>query len=290
MTKGIYISTGGFSKFSADKISSRLIASGINSIELSGGKFSKNILENLNKLKKKTDFQIHNYFPPPSIPFVLNLASQDEEVARLSLNHVDHALECCVKLQAEYYSFHAGFLCDLKISELGKQIKKRKLYDREKSIELFLKRILSISKKAEVRGIKIMIENNVLSANNKKEFQNNPILMCNSKECLEVMKQVPKNVKLLIDVAHLKVSANSLKFDPKEMMNECITYVGGYHLSDNNGLSDTNKSFSKDSWFWKYLNPNLNYYSIEVYDQPINKLKKLKDMVSQNLSKAKNKK
>ena len=48
--------------------------------------------------------------------------------------------------------------------------------------------------------------------------------------------------------------------------------------------------FSKDSWFWKYLNPNLNYYSIEVYGQPINELKKLKDMVSQNLSKAKYKK
>ena len=102
MTKGIYISTGGFSKFSADKISNQLIAMWIKSIELSGGKFSKNILENLNKLKKKADFQIHNYFPPPSIPFVLNLASQDEEVARLSLNHVDHALECCVKLQAEH--------------------------------------------------------------------------------------------------------------------------------------------------------------------------------------------
>ena len=158
------------------------------------------------------------------------------------------------------------------------------------NVKLFLERILSISKKAEDRGIQIMIENNVLSANNKKEFQDNPLLMCDSKESIEIMKQVPKNVKFLIDVAHLKVSANSLKFDPKEMMNECITYVGGYHLSDNNGLSDTNNSFSKDSWFWKYLNPNLNYYSIEVYDQPINKLKKLKDMVSQNLSKAKNKK
>ena len=82
--------------------------------------------------------------------------------------HVDRALDCCAKLHAKYYSFHAGFLCDLKISELGRQIKKRKLYNREKSIELFLERILSISKKAEDRGIKIMIENNVLSANNKK--------------------------------------------------------------------------------------------------------------------------
>ena len=53
---GIYISTGGFSELSADKISNQLIAMGINSIELSGGKFSKNILENLVKLKKKGEF------------------------------------------------------------------------------------------------------------------------------------------------------------------------------------------------------------------------------------------
>ena len=141
---GIYISTGGFSELSADKTSEQLIAMGISSIELSGGKFSKDILENLDKLKKKANFQIHNYFPPPSIPFVLNLASQDKEVSKLSLNHVDRALDCCAKLHAKYYSFHAGFLCDLKISEIGRQIKKRKLYNRKKSIELFLERILSI--------------------------------------------------------------------------------------------------------------------------------------------------
>ena len=284
---GIYISTGGFSELSADKTSEQLIAMGISSIELSGGKFSKDILENLDKLKKKANFQIHNYFPPPSIPFVLNLASQDKEVSKLSLNHVDRALDCCAKLHAKYYSFHAGFLCDLKISEIGRQIKKRKLYNRKKSIELFLERILSISKKAEDRGIQIMIENNVLSANNKKEFQDNPLLMCDSKESIEIMKQVPKNVKFLIDVAHLKVSANSLKFDPKKMMDECRIYIGGYHLSDNNGLSDTNESFSKNAWFWKYLNPDLDYYSIEVYGQSINELKKLKEIVDQNLNKSK---
>ena len=52
----IYISTGGFKELSADKASEQLIAMGINSIELSGGKFSKNILENLDKLKKKSKF------------------------------------------------------------------------------------------------------------------------------------------------------------------------------------------------------------------------------------------
>ena len=285
-----YISTGGFSKLSADKISEKLIRAGINSIELSGGIYSANIIDNLCNLKEKANFQIHNYFPPPKIPFVLNLASQNTEIANLSLGNIYHALDCCSKLNSEYYSFHAGFLCDLKVSELGAKIKKRKLYDREKSIDLFLKRVSLISKRAENKGIKIMIENNVFSASSKSEFQENPLLMCDAEECLKIIKQVPKNVKLLLDVAHLKVSANSLNFNPIEMMEKCNDYIGGYHLSDNNGLSDTNESFLEDAWFWECLKTDVKYCSIEVYGQRINDMKKLKDMVDKKLSKTNSKK
>ena len=76
----VYISTGGFSKVSADEISRKLIEEGIDTIELSGGIHSANVIKNLNKLKNKAKFQIHNYFPPPKIPFVLNLASEDKEI------------------------------------------------------------------------------------------------------------------------------------------------------------------------------------------------------------------
>ena len=234
-------------------------------------------------MKDKASFQIHNYFPPPKIPFVINLASLDNEIADLSIKHVNNALSCCSKLGAKYYSFHAGFLCDIKVNELNKKVKKRKLYDRKKSTDLFLKRVLTIAKNASDKGISIMIENNVFSETNKNEFKTNPLLMAETDECIEIIKQTPKNVKLLLDVAHLKVSANSLAFDPIEMMNKCKDYIGGYHLSDNNGLSDTNQPFLKDAWFMKYLRNDLDYYSIEVYKQPINEIKKLKDFVSQNL-------
>ena len=282
----IYISTGNYSKLPADKTSEKLIASGIDAIELSGGSYSSNTIENLCKLKKKASFQIHNYFPPPKIPFVFNLASQDKEVLKLSLNHAYHAIDCCLKLGAKYFSFHAGFLCDLQVNELGKKIKRRKLYNRKKSVDIFLEKISLISKKAENNGIKIMVENNVFSQINKKEFLDNPLLMCDAKECLQIMNQVPKNVKLLIDVAHLKVSSNSLGFNPVTMINECSYYAGGYHLSDNNGFSDTNDSFLENAWFLKYLRTDLEYYSIEVYGKPINEIIKLKDIVKQKLSKS----
>ena len=59
--------------------------------------------------------------------------------------------------------------------------------------------------------------------------------------------------------------------------------IEGYHLSDNNGLEDSNKPFDKNSWFLKDMKQNLSYYSIEVYTSDINKLKKLKKIVKKKL-------
>ena len=281
----IYISTGGYSKVSADKTSEELISCGINDIELSGGTYSDDLVENLKKLKNKANFQVHNYFPPPKIPFVLNLASQDKDISQLSINHIYNAIDCCEKLESKYFSFHAGFLCDIKPNELGKKILKRKLYNRNKSIDLFLERIDLIAKKAKEKDIKIMIENNVFSQENKKEFEENPLLMCDSESCIEIINQTPENVQLLLDVAHLKVSANTLAFDPIEMLKDCKDYIGGYHLSENNGLSDTNEPFSDNAWFFDHLRPDLNYYSIEVYNQSVNKIKNLKNILANHINK-----
>ena len=37
--------------------------------------------------------------------------------------------------------------------------------------------------------------------------------MVDEPECTEIMNRVRNNVKMLVDVAHLKVSSNSLNFD-----------------------------------------------------------------------------
>jgi len=280
----IYISTGGYKNLTAANVSKIFIENGINSIELSGTKYSFDTIESLTDLKDKINFKIHNYFPPPKNPFVLNLASEDKIISKLTLDHIFHALECCKKLNSNYYSFHAGFLCDIKINELGKKVKKKVLQDRSSSIELFLERVLKISKKAEDLGINIMIENNVLSKNNLVEFDGNPLLMCDSNECIDIITETPKNVKLLLDVAHLKVSSNSLKFDPVIFMEKCHNIIGGYHLSDNNGLSDSNDIFNENAWFWKHLRSDLDYYSIEVYDVEIKKIKLLYEIVKNKLN------
>ena len=57
-------------------------------------------------------------------------------------------------------------------------------------------------------------------------------------------------------------------------------------MSDNNGKSDTNSSFSNNAWFWKYLNKNLNYFSVEVYDLNKKKFLNLKKIIFTKLNKS----
>jgi len=268
----IYISTGGIKNKTAYKFSEELVSYGINEIELSGGVYSESLLDDLLILSSKINFQIHNYFPPPKKPFVLNLGSLDTEVGMRSYEHVVKALEWCSILGSDHYSFHAGFLLDPGVDELGKKITDRGLYNRDESIEIFISRVKDLNEIAKKSNITLMIENNVLSKNNSIEFKNNPLLMCYPEECCEILNYLPENIKLLIDVAHLKVSANSLKFNPEKMFQMCENRIGGYHLSDNNGLSDTNHAFNSKSWFWKYLNPLIDYISIEVYSSDFNLL------------------
>ena len=279
----IYISTGGYKDLTAEKICEDFLKEGINSIELSGTKYVEGTIEKLSSLKKKINFQIHNYFPPPKTPFVLNLASEDEKISELTLNHIFYALECCNKLNAKFYSFHAGFLCDISVSELGKRVQKKKLQDRSETKKIFLKRVKMISERASELGVNIMIENNVLSRKNLEEFGSNPLLMCEAKECIDIINDCPNNVKLLLDVAHLKVSSKSLGFDPVNFLHDCKNIIGGYHFSDNNGLSDSNEVFNDQSWFWDHIKTDLDYYSIEVYNKDIMQLKSLVNIVKKRI-------
>jgi len=65
-----FVSTGGFKNINAVQMIKKFSENGILKLELSGGKFSTNIKENLIKLSRKYDLRIHNYFPPYKKEFI----------------------------------------------------------------------------------------------------------------------------------------------------------------------------------------------------------------------------
>ena len=262
----IFVSTGGFNNITAIDAIKTLSNYKITSFELSGGIYSSKLSSDLKKLDNNYSFIVHNYFPPPKKPFVLNLASLDDEIFLRTVNHIKDSISLASNLKSQYYSFHAGFLVDPKVSELGKTVQKRKLFNKKESLQRFLYALKSLSKFALEKNVELLIENNVLNKSNLEKFGKNPLLMVDFDDTEYILNNIDDNVHLLIDVAHLKVSANTLKFDPFEYLKVFKDYTKGYHLSDNNGLSDSNSQFLNDSWFWPHIRKDLNYYSIEVYN------------------------
>ncbi len=275
----IYLSTGGFKNETFKDVSMKLNSDIVKGIELSGGAYTNSLVDDLNSVSHNFTIALHNYFPVPKEPFVFNLASDNNAIQKRSVAHAQEAIELSAMVKAPYYSFHAGYLLDPEVNELGKKIKLKKVINRKKGLKNFIANVNYLAKFASDKGVKLLIENNVLSLENYKSFNYNPLLMVDKNETEQIFNGTDSNVNLLIDVAHLKVSANSLEFDPEEYLKIFSGVTEAYHLSDNDGTADTNNPFTANSWFVPHIKKDVKYYSIEVYNENIEKLESLYQLV-----------
>jgi sugar phosphate isomerase/epimerase len=272
----IYLSTGAFQNQNFYKTANKYFEKNINYIELSQGKFTRNIENKLNKLeKKKIKFIFHNYFPVPEKPFIINLASSDEKILNQSIDHFKKVINLSSKYNIKYVSVHAGFKVNfLKNTFNIKNLSEVEIIEDKIAENNFINSIKIISKIAKKKRIEILIENNVLSKKNYYLFKFNPFLFSESKNIKKIINQLPKNVGLLLDTGHLKVSAKTLGLNLFDEYVNIFKFIKGYHLNDNNGKLDSNKEFTKNAWWFKKFNKNLDYYTIEVYQKNISRLKK----------------
>jgi len=282
----VFVSTGHYKNISPSKTLNYLIKKKIYDIEFSGG-LSMTLKEEKKFFKKlsKHNTRLHNYFPPPKNKFVINLASRDKSILKKSINQIKKSIFYSKKINAKYFSFHAGFRIDPAVKKLGKKFEKTKMARKKESENIFLKSIKEINSFALKHKINILIENNVINKKNLFVFNENPLLLTHPIDILKFFKKTPKNVGFLLDVGHLKVSAKTEKFDLIQSLKKLNKIVMGYHLSDNDFTEDQNLGFSKNSWFVKFLKKDLDYYTIEVYEKNINKIKKIKNFLEKRLNK-----
>jgi sugar phosphate isomerase/epimerase len=177
-------------------------------------------------------------------------------------------MRLALALERPVYSFHAGFRINPRVAELGQTISRHLLCDRDRALKQFGEKVLMVAEEARREGVKLLIENNVLNKVNLTIYGEDPLLLTHPDEIVMFMDEMPSNVRLLIDVAHLKVSAQTLDYDLVEAHDKVRPWINAYHLSDNDGTADTNEVVTTDSWFWNLIEPGLNYYSLEVYRLP----------------------
>ena len=267
----IYVSTGLNKKILTSKLLNKFRLNNIKNIEVSSGLHERDIFKKLKKVSK-INLLLHNYFPVPKKPFIINLASKNKIVFDRSLKNLKRAISYTSKLKLKYFSFHAGFLVDPKIQDFGKTLPKQIINKRNVILKLFIKRLNSLSKFAKKKDVMILLENNVLTKKNLNRFDKNPFLMTKLEESKKIMINTDENVRLLVDVAHLKVTSNTLKFDPIKYLSKLDKWIEAYHLSDNNGVADENKNLTSKSWFWKHLRKEAKYCTLELRDLTISNI------------------
>lgn len=247
-----------------------LNAFGFNAIELSGGtKPYSEMLLDLKNVKQEfgVDLMLHNYFPPPTVDFVLNLASANNTIHQQSIEHCKRAIEMSIALETGKFGFHAGFFIDIKVSEIGKKLSPSNITDKNEAYDRFCNSHEILNNFAG-NDLKLYVENNVFSKSNHESFAGeNPLMLTDLNTYKELKSRI--NFNLLLDVAHLKVSNKTLNKDFNSELNYLFEQSDYIHVSDNDGLHDTNNAFTTDSELYNQLK-SLDWtdktVTLEVYE------------------------
>jgi sugar phosphate isomerase/epimerase len=269
----IYCSNGFYRDVTVESSVNYFVKNGIDKIEISCGINSKETLFFLKKMGSAgIKFRLHNYFPNLDQDFVLNLASTDDELRKMSKALVVRAIQWSSELASDYYAFHAGFRISPRPSELGGNMIVAEQASFIESRDIFVDQLFEIAVVAKKYGVNIAIENNVYDIDNYARFgDDNPLLLTGDIGS-DIANFFPENIGILLDVAHLKVSSETLGFDRHEAIRRWEGKINGLHLSDNDGKKDTNNGFDENSWFWGLSTAQVIAVTIEVYNETPDKL------------------
>ena len=227
------------------------VSAGLVSIELGA-----NVVvtaEDLRRLPRECRYLVHNYFPPPPSPFVLNLASSDGSIRRRSLALASEALELCRALATPFYSVHAGFVSDPELTASALRFPPRSgSNESAQALDRFVEALSQLAALASASGMKLLVENNVCS-----EELLGHLLLQSADEFGELFARLGalgvRDVGMLLDLGHLNVSAHTLGFDRLEFIDTVSTWIGGFHIHDNDGNMDSHDPVTAASWILKVL-------------------------------------
>ena len=283
----IYISTGAFQTADLPEILAICQDEGISGIELSSGLgYIENLDEVMHEAHLCAPLLLHNYFPAPREPFVLNLAAEDPVTAEQSMALCNRAIQLSASVGAPFYSVHSGFVAGLQANMLGKPEAQAALRGTdeaayEAAYARFRDRVATLCDTAAAAGIRLLLENNVLP----QELDANALLMTRAEEFLRLFDDLQHpNLGILVDVAHTYVSAHTLGYDPGAFIKALAPYIEAFHLSENDGLRDTNEKVRADSWFLPHLSAFPDAVVVlEAYRLSAKELHQQRALLSQHL-------
>lgn len=199
---------------------------------------------------------VHNYFPPPEKPFVLNLAAQDEDIRDAGLALCREAMRLSAIAGAPFFSVHGGFAMSLRPEQLGdhsSQARESAPADRETAAQVFISNVRTLADEAAALGLRLLLENNVVSEAHRRSGLSESLFLSTPADIESFFAHwTDLPVGLLLDTGHARVTGNTLGVNPDEFF--ALSHrIEALHLSDNDGLADSNKPFSAGAWFAPHL-------------------------------------
>jgi sugar phosphate isomerase/epimerase len=191
-------------------------------------------------------FLVHNYFPPPPSPFVLNLASGDTGVRKQSLDFVSEALALAARLNAPFYSVHAGFITDpTSFGTTSFVFPTPALPDEAQSaMDRFTTALEIALDHAQHFGVQLLVENNACSPELCGK-----LLLQTADEFLTLFRVLSSlDLGVLLDTGHLNVTAHTLGFERMTFVDQIAPYIRAFHVHDNDGTADTHQPVQPGSW------------------------------------------
>jgi sugar phosphate isomerase/epimerase len=249
----IYVSTSCLSsKYDLSGILDVYSKLGIQNVEL--GVCTDSTLDVIKIIKKHNfNYIIHHYFPPPDMPFIINLASHNRQIREKSIAQIIKSINFCADSNINLFSFHAGFRVD---PDMNLNFNFDNIPEYEDSFNLFKESVEEIADFAEKRNVKVAIENNVLSEYNLIDGQNKLLLLCELWEFERLFSEIKstKNLGILLDIGHLKVTSNLLKFDTNKFIKKLKNQILAVHIHDNNGRVDEHRCLSEKNISFDIIN------------------------------------
>ncbi len=234
---------------------------GIQNVELG---FLINHNENLVKLLKQYNFNyiVHHYFPPAKEPFIINLASQNKQILQKSIDQMIKSIDFCNDFNIKIFSFHAGFRVD---PDINLKFDLNNITEYQISFNTFKESVLKIANYARGKNIKVAIENNVLSKYNLVEGRNKLLLMCEAWEFEKLFQEIkPENLGILLDLGHLKVTSNLLKFNANNFIENLKNKIYLVHIHESDGEVDEHRCIKKGDWSIKVVQKYFKRLDIPV--------------------------
>lgn len=247
----------------------------------SGFVYDRSLLNTVQNASTEFNFLVHNYFPPPRRPFVLNLGSLDDGILALSMGHCRKAIDLAQQLDAPFYSAHSAFCFNAPPDFFKRNRRSLQLFSKEKSYSKFLEAVKRLSAYAGSKRIDFLIENNSMPRSELRNDKNVLALMVEAEEMIRIVKDVDSsNFRVLMDMGHVKIAAHALCFDAYLFVEKVAPYTAALHLSDNDGEHDLHRSFSSRAWFL----PFLKYFKdrhiiIECDNLPVADMLRCRDVV-----------